>query len=80
MDSNEEGPEKEDHGGLSFVYPYGATLIVKKPAFTVLSSGPVSYPTNRPLAACWSGKGKGKLMVMGSIKVFEDEFLEEEDN
>ena len=79
MDSAEEITEKDDHGGLQFVYPYGSTLIVKKPAFTILSSGPISYPTNRPLAACWS-KGKGKLMVVGSIKLFEDEFIEEEDN
>lgn len=79
MDPGDETVEKDDFGGMNFVYPYGSTLIVKKPAFTVLSSGPISYPTNRPLAACWA-KGKGKIMVFGSIKMFEDEFFEEEDN
>jgi len=37
--------------GLSFVYPYGATLSVERPAVPILSSGPISYPLNRPVAA-----------------------------
>jgi intraflagellar transport protein 52 len=79
MDNLDEGTDKDDHGGMNFVYPYGSTLIVKKPAFTVLSSGPISYPTNRPLAAGFA-KGNGKLIVLGSMKFLEDEFIEEEDN
>ncbi len=34
---------KHDNAGLNFVYPYGATLNVQKPAFPLLSSGPISY-------------------------------------
>ena len=79
MDNYEETGDKEDQGGMNFVYPYGSTLIVKKPAFSVLSSGPISYPTNRPLAAAYN-KGSGKVLVFGSMKFFEDEFIEEEDN
>ena len=79
MDNYEESGDKEDHGGMNFVYPYGSTLIVKKPAFSVMSSGPISYPTNRPLAAAYT-KGSGKVLVFGSMKFFEDEFIEEEDN
>jgi hypothetical protein len=33
------------------VYPFGATLNVQKPAIPILSSGTVSYPLNRPIAA-----------------------------
>jgi intraflagellar transport protein 52 len=75
----EDGLEKDESGGLQFVYPYGSTLTVKKPAFPVLSSGPISYPTNRPLAGCYA-KGNAKLFVLGSMKFLEDEFIEEEDN
>ncbi len=38
-----------DGTGLEFVYPYGATLSVQKPAVPVLSSGKIAYPMNRPL-------------------------------
>lgn len=38
---------------LSFLYPYGATLNVQKPAVPLLSSGSVSYPLNRPVAAIY---------------------------
>lgn len=54
-------------GGLTFVYPYGATMTVQSPAHPVLSSGPISYPLNRPVAGVWErpadvlpgGKGGG---------------------
>ena len=39
------------NGGLSFVYPYGATVTVNRPSTAILSSGPISYPLNRPVAA-----------------------------
>jgi len=45
--------EAGEHGGLAFVYPYGATLAVAKPGVAILSSGPISYPLNRPLAAAF---------------------------
>ena len=38
----------------AFVYPYGATLNVQKPAVPILSSGFISYPLNRPIAAVYS--------------------------
>jgi len=47
------GSEVGEHGGLAFVYPYGATLAVAKPGVAILSSGPISYPLNRPLAAAF---------------------------
>ena len=36
---------------MSFIYPYGCTLTVQKPAIAVLSSGSTSYPLNRPVCA-----------------------------
>ena len=36
---------------LAFVYPYGSTMNVQKPAIPILASGYISYPLNRPVAA-----------------------------
>jgi intraflagellar transport protein 52 len=35
------------------VYPYGASMTVQAPALPLLSSGPISYPLNRPIAGVW---------------------------
>lgn len=73
---------KHDNTGLNFVYPYGATLNVQKPAFPLLSSGPISYPMNRPLCATYMDptNPSAKLLVLGSVKFFDDEYLDKEDN
>jgi intraflagellar transport protein 52 len=87
-EKNPHGLEK-DQKGLNFVYPYGATLNVKKPAAPVLSSGFISYPVNRPIAAVWQEKSisappsstkMGRLAVMGSAQCFTDDWLEKEEN
>lgn len=72
--------ERDENGGLKFVYPYGATLNVRKPATALLSSGPISFPPNRPVAAFYTSAKRGKLLVMGSMKFFEDNFFDKEDN
>ena len=41
---------------MTFVYPYGATLNVAKPAVAVLSTGSVSFPLNRPVCAFHSSR------------------------
>merc|ERR1719316_1886327 len=69
----------KDHGGLDFVFPYGATLNVQKPALPILSSGPISYPLNRPIAAVYN-KGAGRICVLGSVRMIDDDFLELEKN
>ena len=85
---------------MPFVYPYGASLSVERPARPLLSSGPVSYPLNRPIAAMWeaesalppnnhsngnssshpAAKGRGRLVVLGSVEVFGDDWLDKEEN
>lgn len=58
-----------DGTGLDFVYPYGSTLSVQKPAVPVVSSGKIAYPMNRPLGkhaskhACWKGPGHMTMAV-----------------
>ena len=72
--------DRDANGGLKFVYPYGATLNVNKPAVPIMSSGPISFPANRPIGAFYTSARKGKVFVMASMKFFHDDFFEKEDN
>ncbi|XP_069369110.1 intraflagellar transport protein 52 homolog isoform X2 [Paralichthys olivaceus] len=65
---------------LTFVYPYGATLSVMKPAIPVLSTGSVCFPLNRPVLAFYQGKEAGKLVVLGSCHMFSDQYIDKEEN
>lgn len=46
-----------------FVYPFGATLNIVKPAIPVLSSGSVAFPVCRPVCAFYV-ESKGNLSVI----------------
>lgn len=70
---------------LGFVYPYGVSLNIQKPARPLLSSGQVSYPMNRPIAAVWeaetmTGDQRGRLIVIGGVELFGDDWLDKEEN
>ncbi|KAI8825976.1 uncharacterized protein EV422DRAFT_491623 [Fimicolochytrium jonesii] len=66
---------------LTFVYPFGATLNVQKPAIPILSSGTVSYPLNRPVGAAYvNPNGSGKLVVVASTQMFSDTYIDKEEN
>lgn len=70
---------------FAYVYPYGASLNVQRPSIPILSSGPVSYPMNRPLAAIWEAETvtrtrRGRMVVLGSVEIFGDDWLDKEDN
>ncbi|MEW5301201.1 MAG: hypothetical protein WDW38_004741 [Sanguina aurantia] len=69
-----------DGTGLDFVYPYGSTLSVQKPAIPILSSGKIAYPMNRPLGALWHQNGSGKIAVVGSVAMFDDKWIDKEEN
>ena len=71
----------DEHGGLSFLYPFGCTLNIQKPGIPLLSSGALAYPLNRPVAAMYTSKArKGRLLVLGSFHMFIDDFIEKEEN
>lgn len=71
----------DEHGGLSFMYPHGCTLNVQKPGIPLLSSGPLAYPLNRPVAGIYTSKArKGRIMVLGSYHIFADDYIEKEEN
>ncbi|CAD2217496.1 intraflagellar transport protein component [Angomonas deanei] len=89
MQKQDEEEEVEAPSSLVFVYPYGMTFNVQKPAVPILSSGFMAYPLNRPIAAVWesakmsehNGRRKqGKLFVLGSVHMFEDAWLNKEEN
>lgn len=61
------------------MYPYGATLNVARPAVAVLSTGSVSFPAHRPVCALYH-QGRGKLAVLGSGHMFDDTYMDKEDN
>lgn len=70
---------------VRFVVPFCATLNVQKPAVPVLSTGKSAVPTQRPTAALWAGnpakgEGRGKVCVLGSGRMADDEWLDREDN
>ena len=79
-DTKDELADRDENGGLKFVYPYGATLTVRKPSVPILSSGPISFPPNRPIASFYKSQQGGRLFVIGSMRFFSDEFFENEDN
>ena len=80
---------------LALVYPYGCTLAVSKPAFSLLSSGAIGLPVNRPLCALATARGAkppsrappgpaagpaGRLCLLGSSHFLHDEWLGKEEN
>jgi intraflagellar transport protein 52 len=60
------------------VYANGATLNVVSPAYPILSSGPLTYPSNRPICGVYKHKNGGKLLVCGSTNMFTDDYYESE--
>ena len=60
---------------------------MQRPAIPLLSSSSISYPMNRPLAAMWeadtvaeAGAQRGRLVVVGSVELFGDDWLDKEEN
>jgi len=66
--------------GLDFVYPYGATLNVQKPAVPILSSGPLSYPLHRPIAGVCAVPNEGRICALGAVRMIDDNFFDLENN
>ncbi|XP_029408686.2 intraflagellar transport protein 52 homolog [Bactrocera dorsalis] len=61
---------------IHFQYPYGATLNVSEPANVLLSTGPVVYPFNRPLAGYYVNEHGGKILAIGSGYMWHDKYLQ----
>ncbi|XP_077496004.1 intraflagellar transport 52 [Amblyomma americanum] len=74
--------DSSNNRGLTFVYPFGATLNIAKPAVALLSTGSCSFPVARPVCALYIGqKGvAGRIVVLGSCHLLADQYLDKEDN
>jgi len=78
--SSESSPKSK----VGFVYPYGCSLAVQKPAFPILSSGQLAFPIGRPICASTSLESDdgpaGRLCLIGSSHFFHDDWIEKEEN
>jgi len=80
-----DGTDRKKKDKLEFVFPYGSTLAIQKPAVPLLSSGHIAYPLNRPIAGVWQGESMGgskagRVAVVGSADMLGDDWLDKEDN
>ncbi|KFP81905.1 Intraflagellar transport protein 52, partial [Apaloderma vittatum] len=81
LETPDEAGSGHDSQPLTFVYPFGATLNVTKPAVPVLSTGSVCFPLNRPILAFYQHESPGgKIAALGSIHMFSDQYLHKEEN
>lgn len=60
------------------MFPYGVSLNIQDPSQAILSSGPLSYPINRPIAGVF--QSRGKIAVIGSYQMFTDDYFDKEEN
>ncbi|XP_055355559.1 intraflagellar transport protein 52 homolog [Paramacrobiotus metropolitanus] len=66
---------------LQFVYPFGCSLEIGKPAIPVLTSGKCCFPPDRGLCALSQlGESHGKVACFGSLYAFHDQYIEKEEN
>ncbi|EAT45586.1 AAEL003132-PA [Aedes aegypti] len=65
---------------VEFVYPFGATMNIIQPSNVLLTTGPVVYPFNRPLAGYYQNEANGKLIAIGSGHMFQDKYITNEIN
>uniref|UniRef100_A0A8W7JBN4 Intraflagellar transport 52 n=1 Tax=Anopheles albimanus TaxID=7167 RepID=A0A8W7JBN4_ANOAL len=70
----------DDKYKVEFVYPFGATMNIISPSNVLLTTGPVVYPFNRPLAGYYQNENNGKLIAIGSGHMFQDKYISNEVN
>ncbi|KAJ7400259.1 intraflagellar transport 52 [Pitangus sulphuratus] len=81
LETTDEDGSGHDSQALTFVYPFGATLNVMKPAVAILSTGSVCFPLNRPILAFYQHESQGgKMAALGSSHMFSDQYLDKEEN
>ena len=63
------------------IYPDGASFLIKKriTTFIILSTPSYAYPSNAPIIV-GTKYGNGRVLVVGSYKIFDDEWILKADN
>ncbi|XP_054169236.1 intraflagellar transport protein 52 homolog [Oppia nitens] len=77
---NQDNEDTIQIQNINYVYPFGATLNVAKPATAVLSTGSLALPLHRPVCAFYNQSTNGKIVVLASSHIFSDTYIEKEDN
>lgn len=72
--------EKRTSQGLSFVYPYGATLNVSKSSVALLGTGTACFPLQRPICALNQRPNSGRIVVLASCHMLSDLYIDKEEN
>lgn len=79
-----KGEEEDEIDALlkpEFVYPFGATLNIILPSIPLLTTGPVVYPYNRPVAGLYTNSTTGgRIIACGSGHMFQDRYITEEES
>ncbi|CAG9762729.1 unnamed protein product [Ceutorhynchus assimilis] len=66
---------------FKLVYPFGCSMNIMKPSVICFKSGVSSFPINSPLGALYCNeKSGGKLVAIGSKAMFNDNYLNKENN
>ncbi|XP_043198177.1 intraflagellar transport protein 52 homolog isoform X2 [Amphibalanus amphitrite] len=65
---------------LVYVYPFGASVNVVKPAVPLLSTGSVAFPGNRPICGLYQNDAGGKIVSLGSVAMLSDQYIDKEEN
>lgn len=66
---------------IKLVYPFGCTMNVMKPSVICFKSGFSSFPVDCPLGALYyNEKTGGKLVAIGSGYMFNDKYIDHENN
>ncbi|KAK9856816.1 hypothetical protein WJX84_008304 [Apatococcus fuscideae] len=66
--------------GTAIIFPYGTSIRPQAPAFPIVSSGPLAFPTHHPVGAVWQKEGAGRVAVLGSHTMLADEWISREQN
>lgn len=70
----------EDRYKVEFLYPFGATMTVVRPSNVLMTTGPVAYPFNRPIAGIYVNEFGGKILALGSGHLFQDKYITHDTN
>ncbi|CAG9760778.1 unnamed protein product [Ceutorhynchus assimilis] len=66
---------------IKLIYPFGCTMNVMKPCVVCFKSGFSSFPVDCPLGALYyNEKSGGKLVAIGSGDMFNDKYIDQENN
>lgn len=85
---DDEEDQENNASALRILYPQGCSIAVSKPAIPLLTSGALSFPAHKAIAALSTssnntnntGTKQGKVCVVGSSLLFSDEFIQAQDN